>query len=166
MSQSGEGFHWTGVKFNDEHKSNISNAIKKSHSEGVFFMKGKKHTEETKMKMSSKQSGENHHQFGKPLTQETKQKVSFSIARHKHPRFKFGSINERKYDYIYTYKTYSDENVTKGTQKSKCFSFNKYGSKENAFKACKEFQKTIYPELTKNENENDDDNDNEIENEN
>jgi group I intron endonuclease len=145
LAQSGEGHHFFGVKFTEEHTSNLSNSIKNAHSRGVVFMKGKKHTIETKQKMSAVRQGETHHMYGKTHTEEIKKQISEKMKGQKHPQFKGGCIRKRKHDYIILYVIYDEHNIKQS--KSRCFSFKKHGSKENAYKACLEFQKSIYPEL-------------------
>ena len=51
---------------------------------------GKKHTEETKRKMSEAHKGENNHNYGKHLSEETKKKISENHANVKgenHPMY-------------------------------------------------------------------------------
>lgn len=74
---------WLGKKHTEESKlkMSISRMGKKNH----FY--GKYHSEETKRKMSEAQSGEKHHLYGKHLSFETKQKLSKANSGKNSPLF-------------------------------------------------------------------------------
>ena len=148
LSSTGEGHSSFGRVFSETHKCNLSNSVKNAHDRGVVFMKGKSHTEETKKKLSDVKKGNKHPMFGKNHTKETIDKMSKSKQGLNHSNFKGGCIFKRKTNYLYKYVSYDNSQNGK-KQLGKCFSFFKYGSEENAYKACLEFQKSIYPSISK-----------------
>lgn len=70
--------HGKGKKHSDESKKKISEA-KKGEKHPLF---GKHLSEETKRKMSEAQRGEKNHLFGKKLSDETKKKISEARKRY------------------------------------------------------------------------------------
>ena len=70
----------TGRKHTEETKAKISNSLKgeKHH----FY--GKKHTDETKRKMSLASSGENNHIYGKTLSDERKEQLSMASNKRRY----------------------------------------------------------------------------------
>lgn len=72
-----------GRKKTAEAKRNMSVAQKEYFSKNPGHWTGKTHTDETKRKMSEKQSMENNPQFGKPRTEEEKKKISKTMKGHK-----------------------------------------------------------------------------------
>jgi predicted GIY-YIG superfamily endonuclease len=106
------------------------------------------------------QSGEGHSHFGKrgaKCSEERKKNISKSLIGKMRGRTgkekAKGSIieaDDRK-RYCFQWRVYENDILQRNT---KIFNYNVYGSKENALKACKEFQKTIYPHLLENDDEN------------
>jgi len=64
-----------GYKQTKEHKQKLSEAKLKNP---VRYWKGKKRSEETKIKISKAKSGFNHHMWGKHVSEEVKRKISNS----------------------------------------------------------------------------------------
>lgn len=65
-----------GSSHTAESRAKISSAMKKLGAGANNPMFGKKHTEQTRAKMSAKQRGERHPNFGKRLSEETRKKIS------------------------------------------------------------------------------------------
>lgn len=146
LSQSGEGHHLYQKPLPNEIKQKISQS---TTGEKAYWF-GKHHSEETKQKLSEKKKGENHPNFGKHHSEEIKQKISqsnkFKNRGLKGGKKSFGSISENddRKRYSFSWRIYEDDILQR---KSKTFYYNTFGSKENAYKACLEFQKVIYPDF-------------------
>jgi hypothetical protein len=91
-SQKGENHHNYGKSLSAEHRKKISDAhrgkrkpmLTDEHKEKLRQSStGRKHTEETKLKMSLLNSGENNHNYGKELTLECKRKLSENMRNKK-----------------------------------------------------------------------------------
>lgn len=70
----------SGKKFTEEHRYNLSKSILKHFESAPGHFAGLIHTEETKLKMSISQSGENNHFHNKHHTEEVKLKISKSLT--------------------------------------------------------------------------------------
>jgi len=85
ITKGGDGV--LGLKHTEEARRkmgepNKNKVISECHRKIISeFHKGKKHSEETKLKMSQKALGENNHMYGKNVSEETKQKMISSAKR-------------------------------------------------------------------------------------
>ena len=95
-----------------------------------------KHSQETKQKISNALKG-------KILTEEHKKKLSKTRTGKRSNNFNRGSIRFR-YNNMFSFDYWINDGENR-RKTSKSFNINKYGSKENALKALKEFQNEIYP---------------------
>ena len=86
-----------GRKHSEETKLKISKANKGR----IAWNKGKHHTEETKRKLSEALSGEKNPNFGKPRSEETKRKLRETHLANKSYCWKGGRINREGYIAIY-----------------------------------------------------------------
>lgn len=91
-SQKGEKHHYYGKSLSAEHRRKIAEAhrgknkplLTEEHKEKLRQAStGKKHTEETKLKLSLLKSGENNPNFGKTPSPETRTKLSEAIKNKK-----------------------------------------------------------------------------------
>jgi len=91
-SQKGEKHHNYGKSLSVEHRKKIADAHKgknkplltEKHKEKLRQSStGRKHTEETKLKISLSKSGENNYNYGKELTIECKRKLSENMKNKK-----------------------------------------------------------------------------------
>lgn len=107
VTMGGEGFHFPSLTL--EHREHISESLKgrkpgfvnREHSEeaklkmklhhaskrGILPMQGKKHSEETRKKMSEKRKGRVGWHKGKKFSAETRKKISESLTGRKRPPF-------------------------------------------------------------------------------
>lgn len=85
--QTAKGWKHTPETIENMRVANQANA--KFGEANHFF--GKRHTDESKARMSAANSGENHPNFGKPKSEEAKRKLSESIRGEKHWNWKGGS---------------------------------------------------------------------------
>jgi len=76
-TNGGEGV--SGYKHSDKHKANLKGNNRGAASWGITF-KGKKHTEESRKKMSYARMG-NKNKLGKSITEEAKKKISQSLSK-------------------------------------------------------------------------------------
>ena len=80
----------SGIKMSEEQKLKISKSLSGKFIGEKNPMWGRKHSEETRRKMSEAQSGEKHNGYGKHLKKETRDKISKSRIKYvgeKHPLY-------------------------------------------------------------------------------
>lgn len=75
-----------------EYQRSMSQMLHDKQSDGKSWMVGKKHSEETKQKMSKSHSGELHPMYGKRHSEESKQKMSEAAKKRPHPPTTLGRV--------------------------------------------------------------------------
>jgi len=84
-----------GEKCTDETRKKISQSLEKLKVIGKHPWLGKKHSEETKRKMSINMIGKKNHRYGKKFSEETKRKMRNSAnSGEKHHKWKGGYENK------------------------------------------------------------------------
>lgn len=96
FKQTNTGFCTFGTKQSEEEKAKRSKTMKSLGLVGEkASMWGKKHSDETKKKMSESRAGDKHHYYNKKRTQETKEKISDSLMGSKNPNY--GKTGEKSH---------------------------------------------------------------------
>ena len=128
-------FYMKGRRCSDEARKNMSLAQQKYFKNNPGHWTNKKHSAETKQKMSIAQSGKNNPAFGKSRPEEIKQKISNTMKGHKKSLETIEKFKNRKMDEDSKLKI--SEGLKKYHERKKRFKIYKSKMGKAVFEPCR-----------------------------